>query len=284
MASKFGYKQDPIECVNPLTGVKTNLLARDYDFTTGLQPTLKATTDGDIDLSKYATVSNQLALSSCAGNATADAVEVTSAINEEDRAKAEGRDVRPLAQLSRLFVYTMARGLEDDDGDGLGDIHKDEGTYIRNCFEILSRFGICDESIWPYITSRVYTSPSIKALRQAVGHRIHSYYRIKETGQARVDAVITALRARHPVVFGTLIDEAFMDSVGPDTVTVPKGEFVGGHAMMIIGYRKGLFKIKNSWGGKWRGDGYCYFTPEYIAWSNTWDLWVPTLGTTFTNK
>lgn len=253
---------------------------KDHDFTTQLKPHLTSL-NGDVDLSKYSTPSNQYNIGSCAGNSTADAVEIVSFIAECDKAIAEGRRPIPVPQLSRLFVYAMARSLMDDDGSGHGQLDKDQGTYIRLCFDVLSRFGICDESIWPYDTSKVFVQPSIKAMRQAVGHRIHSYYRIKETGNARVDAVISALRGRHPVVFGTQLEKSFEETRAPYIVNRPKGSLIGGHAQVIVGYINGNFKVKNSWGPEWAEGGFSYFTPEYIAWDKTQDIWVPTMGTIF---
>ena len=173
----------------------------------------------------------------------------------------------------------MARGMMDLDNNGEGDIDQDFGTYIRLCFEVLSRFGVCDETVWPYDESKVFTAPSLKAMRQAVGHRIHSYYRIRETGAARIDSIIAALRMKHPVVFGTQISADFQDNDGPGLVTTPTGPFVGGHAMIVVGYVDGEFIVKNSWGKFWREEGFCRMTPDYLMWEKTWDLWVPTLGT-----
>lgn len=244
---------------------------------------LKALAKGDVDLSRYATESDQRSLSSCAGNATADSIEIISAVEEEERAKLQQRSPNPPTPVSRLFVYSMARALMDDNGDGRGDLDRDEGTYIRLCFDVLSRFGVCDESIWPYDESKVFVAPSVKAMRQAVGHRIHSYYRITETGNSRLETVRAALRANHPVVFGTLIDRDFSDPFGSELVRTPADEryTVGGHAMIIVGCIGKNFKVKNSWGSDWRREGYCLFTPEYVTWKNTWDLWVPTMGTNF---
>lgn len=279
MTTLFGYKPDPTVGIDE-NGNEFDWLAKDLDFTTNLKPSL-VMADGDVDLSSFTTETNQFGLSSCAGNATADSIELLNAIREATLAVSEKRSPRPTIQVSRLFIYALARGMMDDDGDGQGDIDKDEGTYIRNCFEVLSRFGVCDENIWAYDESKVYTAPSIKAMRQAVGHRIHSYYRIRETGDDRLEAIKSALQAKHPVVFGTLVDHPFLQRPGPSIVDPPKGATAGGHAMMIVGYVDGNFLVKNSWGKHWRDGGFALLTPDYITWENTSDLWVPTLGTEF---
>lgn len=264
----FGYRPEPAT-------------PADLNFTSDLLPKLAAPIGGDVDLSAFCTMSNQYSLSACAGNATADAIEILNDIREKALAKAQGRAPKPPTQVSRLFIYSMARGIMDDDGDGYTDLNRDEGVYIRLCFDVLSRFGVCDETIWPYLESKVFTQPSIKALRQAVGHRIHSYYRISETGQSRIDAIVSALRSQHPVVFGTMVDKAFLSEKDSGPIHTPKDELIGGHAMIIVGYVAGNFLVKNSWGKNWRRGGFAEFTPEYLTWSRTTELWVPTLGTNF---
>lgn len=265
----FGYKRDPMQKTGS-GGAVTDWWARDKDVSELLAavPQLSA---GDVDLRPYCTDSNQYALSACAGNATADAVEIVTNVDEALLAKAEGREPSFCPQLSRLFVYAMARTLD-------GTLAADQGTYIRSCFEVLSRFGICEETQWAYDEAKVYVSPSLMAQRAALGHKIHSYYRIKNTGQDRLDAIVSALRTLRPVVFGTLIEQSFQDSGGPAVVDTPKGATVGGHAMIVVGYLDGKFLVKNSWGKGWRQNGYALFTPEYMAWNETWDLWVPQLG------
>jgi C1A family cysteine protease len=248
------------------------------DFKTSLAPTLKASGSGDPDLRPYCTPTHQWSLSACAGNATADSVEILDALDEAAKAKKESRKPLPTVQLARLFVYAKARELHQE-------LSKDQGTYISSCFEVLSRFGICSEQTWPYDTSKVFVTPSIKALREATGHKIHSYYRISETGSERVDAVLTALRAYHPVVFGTLIPAWFGQWNGTDVINHPKDKepLAGGHAMILVGWSsaKSAFIVKNSWGTAWGDRGYWYMSPEYLAWNNTWDLWVPTRGYSF---
>jgi hypothetical protein len=175
----------------------------------------------------------------------------------------------------------MAREIIDTDRDGVGDLDQDEGTYIRLCFDILRRFGICKETTWPYDVNKVHAPPSFMAMREATGHHLHSYYRIKSEGDGRLEDIVAALRGRHPVVFGTQINQEFLDGGGPTVIDRPTGTTIGGHAMMLVGYVGGNFKVKNSWGATWKDGGFCYFTPAYLSWSGTSDLWVPTSGTVF---
>lgn len=281
MAAALNYRPDPLFGKTP-DGSQFDWVARDKDFSASLAPKLTAVSAGDVDLRPYCTDSNQFTIGSCAGNATADSVEVVNAIEEEEKALLLGTTPPPPVQLSRLFVYSMARGMMDEDQDGQADIDKDDGTFIRLCFEVLSRWGICDEMVWPYDTAKVFTVPSFKALRQATSHRIHSYYRIKATGQARLDAVRGALRAKHPVVFGTLVTQAFMQWQGAlQPIGKPSGKTEGGHAMLVVGLIGNHFLVKNSWGGNWGDGGYWLMSDEYMAWSETNDLWVPTKGSMF---
>jgi len=279
----FGWLQDPPK----KEGEKLDFVFKRNKSTPEGVPELltklTAVHSGDVDLTPHTTQSNQYKASACAGNATADSVEILNSI--------EGR---PKLQLSRLFVYTLARNFMDMDYDGLSDINQDKGTFIRLCFEVLSKFGICREDLpkekggWPYkVDSYGYVAdlnilPFLKAMRAATGHRIHSYYRITSIGDDRLNEILSALRANHPVVFGTLVNNAFINLRGEGPVGPPFGTTRGGHAMIIVGYLTGKgFIVKNSWGPTWGSSGCCIMRPEYLLWTQTQDLWVPTTGTTF---
>ena len=263
MALVYGYKRETAE-----------KLAAAPKFSTTLLPKLVGVSTGDVDLRRYCTETNQLQLSACAGNATGDSIEILDSIDEEVLAQSEGRSPAPPIQVSRLYIYSMARDEEDE-------IDQDNGTHISTCFDILSRFGVCDENVWPYDDRKVFVRPSIKALRQATGHKIHSYYHLDATGDARISEIISALRANHPVVFGTNVEQSFNSYDGGSIIQPPTGAVEGAHAMIIVGWlsARNAFIVKNSWGNGWGDNGFAYFSPEYITWSETWDLWVPTKGT-----
>jgi len=239
----------------------------DKNFTLELRPKIAILSPGDVDLRWACTDTNQYSMAACVGNASADSIEVVNAI--------EGR---PPVELSRMFLYTLCRNKMDYDRDGHGDINQDDGTFIRLAFQVLSEFGICSEATWAYTKENLYKLPSIKAMREAAGYKIHGAYRIYETGYDRVEACIAALRSHHPVVFATKVGSHFK-SCRDMTPLMPLDTNGGGHAMLMVGYIDGKgFIIKNSWGTGFGSRGYCVMDPSYIAWASTHDLWVPTRG------
>lgn len=266
MATVFGYAPDPLTRVED-DGSTTDLVDKDYKFSTLLSKLTVMVSDTDIDLSKYCPDMDQRGLSSCVGNGTAEALDALELIAHENDV---GYTPTP---VSRLFIYNMARTVE-------GILDLDAGTHIRTGFDVLSRFGSCPEALWPYEESKVFTSPSLKAQRAALGHKIHSYYRISSTGPDRINDLIAALRAKHFPVFGTQVTKAFqaLSGLGPTDTPASDEPIAGGHCMMVCGYIGGNFLVKNSWGPGWGKNGFCLFTPAYMSWSQTSDIWVPTLG------
>ena len=268
MDNVYGYLVDP-RTRTESDGSVTDLMALDPSYATALQPNLPIVTTGDVDLSKFCVMQNQLRLNSCTGNGTAESVEILNNI----------AGYQPVP-LSREFIYALARNEEPDPTNpGHTMLEKDQGAHIRDCFDVLSRYGVCDEYLWPYDETKVNTSPSLMAQRQALGHKIHSYYRIDATGDDRLDQIVSALRANHPVVFGTNIEQSFEALASNTPVGPPKGATVGGHCMVCVGFSSSKgFIVKNSWGPNWGDGGFAFFTPEYLAWGGTSDIWVPTLG------
>lgn len=223
----------------------------------------ESSTNGVLDLRKWCSpIENQRDIGSCVGNGVVGGLEFL-----------EIRDGIPYQDLSRLFVYFNSRLMH-------GDSDKDTGTYIRLAMGTLSSLGVCTEKKWPYDTSKVFVRPSWGAYREAYAHKIDAYYRIDGTGQDRIESIKRALEAHHPVVFGCLVDAAFQ-AIGSDGIVKMPGSTrtnVGGHAMLIVGYRddgKTLI-VRNSWGVAWGDRGYCYMPADYLDATNANDFWVPT--------
>lgn len=215
-------------------------------------------------LQEYTPISNQGNLGSCVANATADSLEIL--LGQTGK----------VTQLSRLFIYWNARVYTQD-------TDKDEGTYVRNAFDSLSTLGVCTEELWKYDENKVFAQPNIFSYGQANDNKINSYYRIDDTN--RLNLIDIALKAKHPVVFGTAVPETFTKYKQQDGIVwVPQSKNVGNHAMIIVGVRynnsKREYLIRNSWGatfGLQSNPGHAWFSEEYINWEQSSDFWVPTL-------
>jgi C1A family cysteine protease len=264
MSNRYGWLKDPRFRVDP-SGNNIDLLASDRRFADLIFTNELRLGSGDVDLSQYCVAMNQYSLESCTGNATCESLEIL-----------ENIATGSATILSRLFTYAMARTIE-------GTLSVDAGSHVRTCFETLSLYGVCEETTWPYDMTKVNVSPSILAQQQAVGHKVSAYYRITSTGDQRLADIQTALRNKLPVVIGTQIGNDFEKATAstgplspPDVLSI-----IGGHALVVVGYVGGAYKIKNSWGTGWGDGGFCLFTPEYLTSSETDDLWVPTHASSF---
>lgn len=194
----------------------------------------------------------------------------------------------PLAP-SRLFMYWQARRTH---GAGL----RDQGTYLRAAAKMLNRVGVPDEEYWPWSTAshRVNRRPSWQAHMRAHPRIGGRYVRIlAPAGEERLASIRAALESGHPVAFGTNVDAAFMHNYGDTIITRPldPSKAIGGHAMLIVGYQRHddwgyIFDVRNSWGERWRNNGYAWLTEDYINDSASRDFqiidgWTRIQGATY---
>ena len=198
---------------------------------------------------------------------------------------------------SRLFPYYLARAYDHT-------TKEDAGTNIRTIFRAVNKFGFCAESAWPYDDNTdpkngptpFSQMPPANAFRLAYDQRLSAdnlqanvidYARITETGDARINAIKLASSQRHLIVFGTTVSEEFCGDMSanngkPIAPPGPGATIAGGHAMSIGGYDADGAHIINSWSEAFGQRGWCKFAWEYMAWSQTTDLWIvrraPLLG------
>jgi hypothetical protein len=174
--------------------------------------------------------------------------------------------------LSVLALYYLCRERMQP-----SRVHEDSGTYVFLACDCLRRFGVCTEEVWPFEPSTLFDAPSIMAMREAYLHKIHAYYRIKQTGLDRTNSVIDALRANHPVVYATEVGDNWLRYQAGQVLQRPNVS-EGGHATHLVGWdeSRGVFIGENSWGTRWGEDGYYLMAPEVIADPCSRDFWVIT--------
>jgi len=245
-----------------------------WDFETQLKPHL-APASGDADLRPYSSPRhNQGQTGSCVAQSVVKALE-----NLERQQLCRERGIGPSQlgpndhkNLSVLALYYLCREKMQP-----SSVHEDAGTHIYLACDCLRLFGVCTEEEWPFDPGKLFESPSIMAMREAYDHKISAYYRVKTTGQDLVASVIDALRANHPVVYGTDVDDHWMNYRAGQVLRRPDTP-AGAHATHLVGWdeHRGLFIGENSWGSEWGEDGYYLMAPEVIADPCSRDFWVIT--------
>lgn len=190
---------------------------------------------------------NQLGTESCVAHAIIQAIRIQQSFRG-----------RPCPLLSRLYLYFDARALS-------GDELIDGGTYIRSGFKAFTNFGVPEEKYWPFSPLKVNWRPSWQAGRMAAKcFDLEGYYRIWDSGAARLQAIKAAIWAGKPVVGGWRVTRAFTRDAGPALEDLPTANIVGGHAMVIVGYDGDEFIVLSSWGPTWRDQGFVRMTADYV--------------------
>nr|WP_228731331.1 C1 family peptidase [Clostridium zeae] len=189
-------------------------------------------------------------------------------------------------QPSRLFLYYKERLIE-------GTVYEDSGASIRDICAALTKYGVCEESLFPYNITKFTETPSVLADKNALQYTINSYHRITS-----VEEVKQALANLLPVLLGINVYESF-EKVGKSGLVPMPGSsesVLGGHAVLLVGYvdgattvnnasqklcslikkkttSQGYFILRNSWGTDFADKGYMYLPYEVFEKVKN-DIWV----------
>lgn len=209
-----------------------------------------------VDLRQWASpVENQEQLGSCTGQAVVGAYELL--LNQKTPTLFE--------DLSRLFVYYNARLVG-------GNVLEDEGAYLRDAIKAVKKYGICNETTWPYIVENFDISPTDASYNDAKKRNIKNYYRVY-----KLTEMLDALNQNYPVIFGTQVYTSFDSGDNDGIIPMPSlwENVIGGHAMCLVGYnmRQRLLLARNSFGDDWGIKGYCWIPFDYAE-KNFMDMWV----------
>lgn len=210
------------------------------------------------NFNRYPFTWDQDILGSCVGQAVCGGL-VTSLINNNQQ----------LINPSRLFAYYNARTEENK--------LVDSGASIRDGIKGLVKYGVCRETIWPYMPSKFAVKPPDFAYKEAELCQVLVYERIFPVTKGKImDAVYRGF----PVIYGKKLFESFMtESVSTlGIVPYPRKcweEEVGAHAMFILDYERDHTIEKNSWGDHWGFCGCCRVPWKYVLDpSLCFDFWV----------
>ena len=251
---------------------------------TGLGPF----TLGDVTISESSWLALPPALQQswqdCVANSTALGVlstcvdQITSrlGISWDEALRRIGR-VEDGALPSRRWIYLLLRGL-------IGEIGQDSGGYVADAFEAMRIKGFPTEAAVRYSDDPVVRDQDLAwsddelAIDQAY---VKGARRITSSGSGRILDVTQALTSGHRVVWGTSLDQAFLDLHPGQVWPGVRGTVVGGHAMLLRGHRTRAgtmshleFCTRSSWSPEYCENGDAWIDQGAIASEDADDFWV----------
>jgi C1A family cysteine protease len=183
------------------------------------------------------------------------------------------KNTKSFKDKSKLYLFYNTHDMS-------GTLGNDCGATLRATLSALQKFGVCDESLWPYNIAKCWVKPSQACYDQAKAFTIKSY---KYLPSGDVSFAKGMIAAGYPIVFGADVFSSLMSPMISITSVLrmpDSGEKTqGGHCMCVVGASdsKKMFLIKNSWGAEWTPIG-GYFWMPYRYWEEfTWDPWVVVL-------
>ena len=182
-------------------------------------------------------VRNQLNIGSCMSHTAIGAVEV----------QLMNKTPHRFLELSELYHYYCARHYINNQGD------KDSGMTIRDGCKTLDKYHGASEYAWGYDTSKFNIKPPWWVFAVSGMYKIKRYELLMT-----ITSIKSSLIENVPVMIGIKCYDSMLKLNLDNNTYSAKGNYLGGHAVLIVGYdTDGLF-IRNSWGYKWGAQGYFY--------------------------
>jgi C1A family cysteine protease len=199
-------------------------------------------------------VYDQGQLGSCTANAACALLE------HQQMAQSEGA-----TPSSRLFVYYEERRLEGSPVD------QDTGAEVRTGIKVLVSEGAPTEADWPYDIAKFGVKPPDAAYQAATKREATEYRRVTIGHGAPMRS---ALALGLPIAFGFTVPDYFEQGWDPASTPLPLpgpgAQFIGGHAVVIVGYdfslkhKTPVFKVRNSWGSSWGAKGHFWMDSRWF--------------------
>ncbi len=153
---------------------------------------------------------------------------------------------------SVLYLYYWERFLE-------GTVNYDTGASLSDGIAALQKFGVCNESLWPYKIRNYMVRPPKQTYIDAIKFRDQlDPNRISSVSQ-NLSVMKTLLSRGSPFVGGIKTYESFesknVEKTGIVSLPQKNEKSKGSHAVVFAGYNDeingGSFLVLNSWGPNW---------------------------------
>ncbi len=126
----------------------------------------------------------------------------------------------------------------------------------------------------------MFVAPTPDCYTEASDNQIKDWFSIEDGSPNVLDQIEAAVRANHPVPFGTLVDDSIFSYEVGQVLSIPMGTIAGGHSMCVTGIRyingNRAWRIRNSWSPNYGDNGHLLIDDAYMGWAQTNDRWVLT--------
>lgn len=138
----------------------------------------------------------------------------------------------------------------------------EQGGYIDYASDYLRDTGLALETCYPYIGNDGRCNDACPSWQDS-SYRI-SNWRYVANGSATSGALKNGLYTYGPLIVTMYVYEDFYYYYDTGVYTYTSGDFLGGHAVLLVGYDDAgqYFIAKNSWGSGWGESG--YFRIAYV--------------------
>lgn len=154
-------------------------------------------------------------------------------------------------RLSPQFVYNLRSN------------YPGAGMHGRDVMKILTNNGVCREEIYEYGKIEPADKIPEEALEEGKNYAIAEYARV-----TTLEGLKQSLVKNGPCYISFPVY-----NYGSNFWIGKDGEdFVGGHAVAVVGYNKEGFIIRNSWGKDWGNEGYTLY--PFKEWGSHWEVWT----------
>ncbi len=182
------------------------------------------------------------------------------------------KDGHPFLAGARLFLYYATRVWVEGSPASV-----DTGATIRGTLKALAKYGVCPESIDPYVVSNFSKAPTTAMKNAALNNQALRYALLDAVGVTPPQVltnVKSMLSQGFPCEFGFDVYSNY-SSIQGGLWPYPSSQYqlMGGHAVMAVGYddnvqcpgaTKGALLCRNSWGTGWGLSGYFYLPYDFI--------------------
>jgi hypothetical protein len=163
----------------------------------------------------------------------------------------EKRNIGLTDELSPYFVYNFRKN------------RPESGMYPRDTMQILQKKGIpLSKSYKKSWKDQLDKIPG-EVLKEAKNHTISGYAKVQT-----VEGLKKSLWKHGPAYISMPVYNGSMNF----WYKRRGDKMLGGHAILVVGYNKGGFILRNSWGTSWGDKGHAVY--PYSHFGSHWEIWT----------